>query len=250
MPSGHGGQSNSTVAKAQMRFSCALFMKFGNLKKLWKDPVWSQVISVLIIAILTLLYNYLSSLINKTNLKGEFLSFWLLKIPLWLIATFLLICFIVVRFILYFTRNRPFNYDSETLALDRATFEKIRTSILPQEYITYIKQVGFAQSSFHHDRLLNLYKILEEDQKADFHFLNPKLEYAKKNLVLEIESFHSITSRYIFGAGDSRLSIPPEWTIEQPQRFKEAVSKISVQENVIAQKHDEFIKFCRATLKI
>jgi len=55
-----------------------------NLNKIWSDPVWSKVISVIIIASAGLLYKYVSAKIDNLGFQEQILSFLNIKISLWL----------------------------------------------------------------------------------------------------------------------------------------------------------------------
>lgn len=219
--------------------------------KIWKDPVWSKVISVSIIALITLVYNLLASYLNKTDLTTQLIKFWTFKIYLWHVALFLLFVFSTSWTISYFKRKIHFKYEPETLELDRSLFNRIRNEVLPQDTIFEIKQSSFAEYDFSADLLFKVLDILQEEKKSDFHFLNPTLERMKSRLISEVQQFRDITSDYIFGAkGNKMLGIPREWIHDQPERFKEAVRKIYEQEISLITTYDQFIKSGRATLKI
>ena len=60
------------------------------IKQIWKDPVFSKVISIGIIGLITMIYNLVYSIIENTSFRNEFMKFWTLKIELWHFAILIL----------------------------------------------------------------------------------------------------------------------------------------------------------------
>jgi hypothetical protein len=114
-----------------------------------------------------------------------------------------------------------------------------------------LKNNTFSGSSFQYSELRSILRISEEQLKSDFEFANPRLEKLKRNLILEVNNFYTITSKYIFGAGNHELlAIPSEWEFDQPERFIKAHKDIKQQEELLSSKYDQFIRLRRMTLKI
>ncbi|NLR58850.1 hypothetical protein HGH93_12105 [Chitinophaga polysaccharea] len=222
------------------------------VSKIWKDPVWSKVISVGILGLITLLYNYITSLFKGSDFKIEFIKFWTFNIELWEVALLLIFLFALYWFISVIRKSRPYKYDPETLELDRQLFQKIRTEILPQDTIHQVKQRGFADGDFPMDLLFKVFEILDEDKKADFHFFNPRLNEKKNKLLIEIQGLRSITQECIFGVRGQKnmLGIPREWVHEQPERFRQAVNDIAKHEKIMLEAYDSFIREGRQILKV
>jgi hypothetical protein len=219
--------------------------------RVWRDPVWSKVIAVGIIAVISFVYNLLASHFNSTNLRTEIIRFWTSRIYLWQAALLILAALSTSWLGSYLARKKAYKYDSETLELDRGLFLKIRNEILPQDLIFAVKQSSFAENDFPADLLFKVLNIIEEEKKSDFHFFHPALERMKEQLVLEVGEFGKVTGEYIFGAkGQKMLGIPREWVHDQPERFKEAVKKVYDQEIAMIQAYDQFIRFGRLILKV
>ena len=165
-------------------------------KKIWKDPVFSAVIAALIIGVLSLSYSYTVSLVSKTDFESEFLIFWTSKIPLWtaVIGGLITLC------IWWFFRSgySSFKYDAETLALDRALFNRIKDEVLPINVIFQIKQSSLAENDFHGNILFKVLEILTEQKKSDFNFFNPNLEKQKQQLIYEVNKFRDVTGEFFF----------------------------------------------------
>lgn len=214
---------------------------------IWRDPVWSKVISFLVIAGLTIAYNFVVSKYEKSNFQEEFIRFWTLKLSLWLVA--LGTCIYIAGKLV--AKRYLFKYDESTQKLDKDLYNLIKTSYLSQDAVLLLKNNTFSGRSFQYSELHSILRISEEQLKSDFEFVNPRLEKLKCNLIHEVDNFYSITSKYIFGTGNVEfLSIPSEWEFDQPERFDKAQNEIKQQEEVLSSKYDQFIRSCRTTLKV
>ena len=115
------------------------------LIRIWKDPVWSKIISVLIIGLVGLMYNALEAYYNNTNFYSEFLNLWLTKINLWVVVVI-----VIVTYALTYYLNKPkFLYDSETIELDRKLFNHIRSELITKETLDDLYNHTF---SIHYQR--------------------------------------------------------------------------------------------------
>lgn len=218
------------------------------IKKIWKDPVISKVISVGIVGLLILIYNYINSKIGNTTFKGEFIKFWTLKFEIWKILVFL-----TISLTIYFLSQsfKKFNYDEETLKLDRDFFIKIRDTYLTEGMMLVPKSNGFSSNAFSAESLHRILEVREESKKSSFEFINPKLEKKKNEVINEIQKLYEVTSKHIFGTNNSSwLSIPREWAHDDRERFDKAWKEILMQENLLTLKYDDLIKTGRRTLKI
>lgn len=216
---------------------------------IWRDPVLSKVISIGIIGLGTLIYNWLTSKVERTDFESVFLNFWTQTIELWVLLIVILFFVFILYIRIYFKGNKQknFKYDPETLKVDRALFEKIRNELLTQEMMISPRNNVFSSNSFPDKLLYNIIDILHESKKSDFEFFNPQLERLKLELINEINQFESIIFGKIFSAGIERLGIPHEWDHE---KFYKASNEIGSQEKIICEKYDEFIKNGRRILKI
>lgn len=223
------------------------------LKKIWKDPVGSKLIAAALIAIATSLFIYFKSIIQNEEFKIAFINFWNHKISLWIV----ILIFASIYTIKWFwkknsvTKINAFEYDERTIELDKALFNKIRNEILPQDTaIGFLRHYNFAGFSFDTDILDGLYKIENENVKSDFEFLNPELEQIKNELIFKISHFTSLIALETFPTPQGRQTVPPEWEIEQPERFNKVVDDIHTTKFEICDKYDELIRKGRRILKI
>lgn len=203
--------------------------------KIWKDPVWSKVISAAIITLIIFLYN------------KWFGSFWEIQMRLWQAIVATIIILIATK---YFDKKRRFVYDDKMLELDVALFDKIRNELLTQTNVYWLRTNNFAGYSFNDDYLQPFDMLEFVMDKPDFEFFNPNLDNLKSELMNEIRELNSFMSGNIFNAGNNRMTVPPEWEDEQPKRFDAAVNGIQTRAQSIGNKYDNFIRIGRKILKV
>lgn len=216
------------------------------LIKIWKDSVWSKIISVAILAAVTLTYNLLNSIINGMSFKMSFINFWAYKIDLWI--PFLLITFFLIGHQFY---TKRFKYDTDTLAVDRTLFNQIRSNHSMTDFFLDIKSNGFSSRPIRNERISTLINFILDSEKPDFEFINPHLNNLKSKLVKEFISFDLVLRDYIYGTNNSEwLSIPSEWEYDDPERMKQAIANIEKQENILTLTFQKFITTGRKILKV
>lgn len=215
------------------------------LQKIWKDPVWSKVISVAIISALTLIYNLILSQKEDSSFKAIFLELWTHKVELWIIALLILLIVFV-----NLTLNNAFQYTEETLSFDRNLFNRIRNWDGMTNLVMEIKTHGFSGRPVKMDRFETMIDIMEASNEPDFEFFNPKMNKVKNKLFEEFENLNSVLNKFIFGANNGFVSIPREWEYQQPDRMEEAFEKIKSQEEKFTEAYQNFISKGRRTLKI
>lgn len=222
------------------------------IKQIWKDPVWSKVISAGIIGLVILIYNYIFSLITNTDFKTNITEFWNLKISLWVVAVIIVILVTIFTVKKIFNRKgkNNFAYDEKTLELDIAFFNKVRNEMLTMQSIYWLRNNNFGGRSFQDELLRPLDMIEVEMERPDYDFFNPKLETLLQELMEQIKDFNSFLLPNVFSEGLHRLSVPPEWRHEQPERYDEAVDGIHRRAQKLALKYDEFIRKGRKILKV
>lgn len=226
---------------------------------IWKDPVLSKIISAAIIGVVALVYNAIIAYSKNIDFYTVVTSFIKTDVKLWVILILLLFYLIVLIIRKKIKKNKEvvienkeveFEYDDRTLKLDIDLFNKIRYELLTHGNIQWLRTNNFAGFSFKDD-LLTPFDLIEiESSKADFEFLNPKLETLRKDLINDIIELNSLLLKNIFREGKTRLSVPSEWETEQPERFWTAVEEIHLRTQSIGKKYDELIKASRRILKV
>ncbi|WP_106917109.1 hypothetical protein [Chryseobacterium aurantiacum] len=221
------------------------------LIRIWKDPVWSKIISAVLLAFFAIIYNALIAHYNNTNFSLEFLKFWLAKIDLWIVVLIILVTYVISYYV-----NKPkakikFLYDSETIELDRKLFNRIRNELISKETLDDLYNNTFSSSSFEREKFNFINITLSESENPEFEFLNPEMEFAKLELITAIKKFRSSSVGSIYSApshGDIGFyGIPKEWDQE---RFYAAMDKIELEERNVFEKAERLIKLGRRILKI
>ncbi|MDQ0065922.1 hypothetical protein [Chryseobacterium lathyri] len=215
-------------------------------QKIWKDSVWSKIISVIILAVVTFIYNALVAKDKNETILESLSQVLYFKVELWI---FIVIC-LSVCLVLYFTK-RQFKYDNETLELDRKLFNQISNGEGILELILEIKGNGFSSHPVKMERIETMIDLLEESKKPNFEFLNPQLDALKCKILDELSNLDSTLSNYVFGANlHGWVSIPSEWEYGQSERFNKAKSEIRKQEDIFTEVYQKFITEGRKILKV
>ncbi|MGJ1526554.1 hypothetical protein ACR79H_12905 [Sphingobacterium spiritivorum] len=221
------------------------------LKKIWTDPVWSKVISAGIIALIVLIWSFVSAKVNDINFWTAWKNFWAFEIRLWWLTVGIVLVLLFIWTKKYYSQTVSFLYDDETLKLDRLIFEKIRNELLPQTgAIYFLRHNNFAGFSFDNKEIDELDKFEDECRKSDFEFLNPSLEKIRIELFNSIDHFTTQIAGETFPTHNGRQTVPPEWEDEQPERFWSVVDELHKTKFDICSKYDELIKSGRRILKI
>ncbi|KFC19318.1 hypothetical protein [Chryseobacterium sp. FH1] len=222
------------------------------LQKIWNDSVWSKVISVGILFLITLINNKIVSISQKISFKDAFLKFWNYPIKLWICIVVLIILSLIMWIYYILKQNRTFKYDDDTIELDCNLYMKIRDEFLTEDMIMNVKQNIFSSNAFYGENLFTIIELTDENRKAYFEFLNPVLEEKKEQLLKTIGELRSVTVNTVSGIHGTPgwLSIPKEWAHSDRKRFDDAWKNISSIENELAMKYDDFIKTGKRILKV
>lgn len=217
-----------------------------NFKKIWSDPVWSKVISVIIVATAGLLYTYISAKIDDLAFQEKLLSFLNIKISLWLAIILYFIFTISVNFSKQ--RRAKFKYDSETLNLDKAMFEKLK-GLLPQDGSISRFRSFATFLGFEFDEIENFRVFKEYCRRSDFDFFHPTLEKLRRELLNKIETFtENFYNKTKEIDGRYRYIIPSkEDNVVKHEENKNEFEKSAAE---LIAKYDELIKSGRKVLKM
>ena len=237
--------------------------------KIWKDPVWSKVISAGIIALLIFIYNYLESLAKNESFKQTIKTFWEKEFKLWqfAIGTFLIVL-IIFAYKKYKSPKKEeknsfedfdittlmasnYDYDEESKSADKEIFNEIRNNILPANNgIYWLRNQNFRGFSFNPKNMRDFDEFEEFCKNPNYTFLNKDLEEKKTKLLIKISKFTELIGINTWSTKGGLQTVPPEWEIEQPERFSKTVSEIHSVVFEIIDLYDEFIKMGKKILKI
>jgi hypothetical protein len=214
-------------------------------KKIWKDPVGGNLIASFLLGISTLLYNFIVSQFDNASFKEVFIDFWTFQIELWLVVL------IFFAFMMLFSLFRSkFKYDEDTLALDRALFNKIRNWEGMEKLVMEIKSNGFSSRPVKFNRIETMIDFSEESKKPDFHFFNPTLNQIKDKLVIELSNLDSVLTGNVYSGNNNWVSIPSEWKYSQKDRMLKAMKDVKAQEDIFTEVYQNFITKGRTILKV
>ncbi|MFD2907874.1 hypothetical protein ACFSX9_03905 [Flavobacterium ardleyense] len=225
------------------------------IKKVWKDPVGSKLISAGIIGLLSIIYFSLKSLYNDKsfieNLKG-FVNYQISILHLIFILLGILIVWIIWIVIKKNRRPKSAEYTESHKVLDFELFDRIKTDLLPPNgTIAFLRHNNFAGFAFRIDNLDDIYKFEYEFTKPDFEFIEPEMENILRELKKHTAEFTSLIGLNTWSTSNKNINantVPPEWEIEQPEKFRDIVNKIHTETRGICSNYDKLIKAGRRKL--
>lgn len=239
------------------------------IEKIWKDPVWSKVISFIIIAIGTLLYNYIISLYNDEDFRTTFLNFWKNRFELWQFLLFLILLVTIISIITYRNKKKmpkqtnafdnfdleslkPMeSYDEQSKKLDTEIYLKIRDKLLPgNKSINWLRHQNFAGFGFRREAPDDFFNFESTCSDPNFVFLDSDLEEIKVDLQKNISELTGLLALNTFPQSNGIQTVPPEWEIEQSERFDEVIKKLSESREKVIESYDKLMREGRKKLKI
>lgn len=245
-------------------------------KKIWKDPVGSKIISVVIIGLSSIAFNYVEALVKKESFKKTFLNFWGQTFQLWQIILIVALVFLLILIILKnktktkiplknsfdginietFVNNineesEIENYDDELKKVDTELFNKIRNKYLPAENeISWLKEQDFAHG-FNRDFAFIFFDFEEKMSKnPNLEFLGVELENIRKELVSNIKIFNKHLISKTFPSDGKMQSVPKEWQKTNPKIFIESVKLLNDSKEKVIECYDRLIRIGREKLKV
>jgi hypothetical protein len=139
----------------------------------------------------------------------------------------------------------------EHLELDRGVYRKLIELLPWNGSISFICKNNFAGFGFRLDELNSLDKFELECQNPAFEFIDADLEGGRADLLEKIEQFLRVISLQTYPTGVSAINtVPPEWEIEQPERFGKTVGQLHELAAQICECYDSFIRMGRRKLGI
>lgn len=140
----------------------------------------------------------------------------------------------------------------EHIDMDRKLFSEIR-AILPSEgVIRFIRFNNYAGFSFKRSRHDQLYEFMHRCENPEFEFMDADLESLKATLSDKISEFAGVIAFSTFTLDGNREYswVPPEWEVEQPQRFWDVVNHIHRLTKEICNTYDSLIRLGRRKLGV
>ena len=221
-------------------------------KNVWKDPVWSKVISALIVALLASGYASVKAYITNAGLWDTVKSIFVSYIPLWCIVLTFFVILIVYGIIVKYRKLRTFKYDNHSYENDKRLYDMVMKDLTPHGSITFLRSNNFAGFSFHLSSIKELevffYKYSDNPQAE---FLNPKIENEFKTLLADIKSFQDLICYNTFAVGtDDLQTVPSEWEEEKPEQFWSVVNDLHSAATKVCDDYDRFVRLGKREIKL
>ena len=154
-----------------------------NVKNIWKDPVWSKVISVGILGLITVIYAKIESIIGKITYKDAFLKAIQLKIPIFYILIFIIIYWI---FLWLKSKFKKKNEDSDFYTKKQKDFVKNNKTVDNEHGLLYKWDVFFNYNNT--PFILNLTIFCTEHGDTPLKFIGRRCSVSNcKNYVHEVD---------------------------------------------------------------
>lgn len=170
---------------------------------------------------------------------------WFSRAPDWepLITALGLLAAFIAQEIKSFKNQRP--------SPDNQLFQEF-LEVLPSgggsiEFISHFNMAGFA---FDSKNLNDLRKFSYEWDNAEHEFADLDLEHLRKRLLAKIDEYLNYFALNTWPTSTGFQTVPPEWEIEQPQRFRETVSKLHDLAGTIVELHQDLVRLGRKRLRI
>ena len=225
----------------------------NRIKKIWKDPVGSKLISAGIIGLFTILFVSMKSFFSDksfSEILSSILNYEISILHLLYGLIGLLIIWIIWRSIK--RKPKAQQYSESHKVLDYELLNKIKTELIPPTgSIAFLRENNFAGFAFRIDNLDDIYKFAHEFENPDFEFIDTDLNNILNNLKLHTKNFISLIGLNTWSISNHNINantVPPEWETEQPERFWETVNKIHKEADGICSEYDQLIKTGRRKL--
>ena len=224
----------------------------GIIKKIWNDPVWSKVISVAIVAIITSIYAVIRSYIDNLSIGQIVKSLFMTHVQLWIIVLIIFIGLILYGIYVKYRKQKKFVYDQHAYENDKELYNSFLMDLTPNGSIYFLRTNNFAGFSFHLSslgELENFYHKYSDDPRIEF--FHPEIEQIRKKMMADIDSFEDLICVYTFpGSRDDLQTVPPEWEENNPNHFWDVVNKIHAAARQVCEDYDNFVKTGKRLIKM
>jgi hypothetical protein len=140
--------------------------------------------------------------------------------------------------------------DDDYIDLDREVYTKIKEIFSRDEVLIFVEEQNFYGWSFPLSKLQPLDDFIYESKSPEFEFIDSDLEGYLSNLKSAVLKYRKLISTNTFPVSSGYNSVPPEWELEQPERFEKVVSEIHYTADEIIKSYTEIVKQGRRKLKI
>lgn len=134
-------------------------------------------------------------------------------------------------------------------AHDRKLFDQVLALLTSDGVIGFIDKNNMAGFSFEANKLDPLWEFYESWDAPERHFLNQKIDSARKALRAKIGEYHEVVVTNVsYTNMPGRVSVPADWEITNPTRFFQVVKELHDLAGEIVQLHADFVRVGKAEL--
>lgn len=132
---------------------------------------------------------------------------------------------------------------------DKQLFDELTALLSSDGVIGFVNKTNMAGFSFEADQLTPLWNFYERWNSPERRFLNADLDAARGALWKKAGEYYEAILTHTFATRTAgRLSVPPEWEDEQPERFRKIVAELHGLAGEIVKLHADFISIGKREL--
>ena len=142
---------------------------------------------------------------------------------------------------LYAASHGQLNLQNE--GTDHRLFRKLLQELPSDGSIGFIKDANMAGFSFRADRLHQLDQFWHQWTTADREFKDKRLEAQRKELYSRVDAYMKCIGTNTFPARNQGFqTVPPEWEVEQPERFAKVVEELHSLAGRVVEAHQQLVR--------
>jgi hypothetical protein len=200
------------------------------------------VIAAGIISLITFLYLAANSYLNSISIEESFRSIINSNAK---IVYFLGIIILTILILFFSIKSVNNNYSDEEKLIDKQLFLKIKDEILPSNgSISFLRHHNF-RGAFRSDNIEDFRTFIYSIENPEFEFIRKILEKKFKSLKSNISNFMLDLAQNTWNVDNPNIDakrVPKEWEKEQPERYRNTISKLNNYADTICSEYDQFIK--------
>lgn len=132
---------------------------------------------------------------------------------------------------------------------DKKLFEELATLLNSDGVIGFLDRTNMAGFAFRDTALDPLREFYYVWNTPEREFITPELEALRKVLWSKVDAYYEIIATETFPAKNPHFqTVPPEWEIEQPERFRRVVNALHSLAREIVSLHGQLVRKGRAQL--
>lgn len=135
-------------------------------------------------------------------------------------------------------------------AADKALFVNFQRALPFTGAIRFIDENNLAGFAFESHRLTDLEAFARDWGDAAHEFIDPKLEQLRARLHSLAQSYLAFLYRNTWTTDAGWRTVPPEWEVEQPERFEQVVDTLHTLAGAIVNAHQDLVRAGRHRLDV